>query len=73
MLHKLSFRQKILYYGALLLLALVILFPIYYMLSISLKLPRDIYRSPSLLPLNATGSQARSRGRHFRRTRRSDK
>ncbi len=54
MLHKLSPGQKILYYTLLCLLALVILFPIYYMLSISLKLPRDIYRSPSLLPTNPT-------------------
>jgi multiple sugar transport system permease protein len=54
MLQKLSLKQKILYYTLLLLLALIILFPIYYMLSISLKLPRDIYREPSLLPLNAT-------------------
>jgi multiple sugar transport system permease protein len=36
------------------LLALMILFPIYYMLMISLKLPRDIYRLPSLLPVNPT-------------------
>jgi multiple sugar transport system permease protein len=56
MLQKLSLRQKIVYYTLLVLLALLILFPIYYMLSISLKLPRDIYRSPSLLPLNATFS-----------------
>jgi multiple sugar transport system permease protein len=54
MLQKLSLKQKILYYTLLVLLALVILFPIYYMLSISLKLPRDIYRAPSLLPVNAT-------------------
>lgn len=35
-------------------MALVILFPIYYMISISLKVPRDIYRTPSLLVPNAT-------------------
>jgi multiple sugar transport system permease protein len=46
--------QKILYYSLLALLALAILFPIYYMGIISLKLPRDIYRKPSLLPLGAT-------------------
>jgi len=46
--------QKILYYSLLSLLALVILFPIYYMVIISLKLPRDIYRKPSLLPIGAT-------------------
>ncbi|MAS33807.1 MAG: sugar ABC transporter permease [Anaerolineaceae bacterium] len=54
MLDKPTLTQKIIYYGLLLLLAVVILFPIYYMLIISLKLPRDIYRSPSLLPINAT-------------------
>ena len=54
MLGKLSLRQKILFYALLILLAIVILFPIYYMISISLKLPRDIYRAPSLLPVNAT-------------------
>jgi multiple sugar transport system permease protein len=54
MLGKLSLQQKILFYALLILLAIVILFPIYYMISISLKLPRDIYRSPSLLPVNAT-------------------
>jgi len=41
-------------YGLLGLLALIILFPIYYMVLISLKLPKDIYRTPSLLPLGAT-------------------
>ena len=46
--------QKILYYSLLALLALMILFPIYYMGIISLKLPRDIYRKPSLLPIGAT-------------------
>jgi multiple sugar transport system permease protein len=46
--------QKILYYSLLVLLALVILFPIYYMVIISLKLPREIYRRPSLLPIGAT-------------------
>ena len=35
-------------------MALLILFPIYYMVLISLKLPVDIYRRPSLLPVNAT-------------------
>ena len=54
MLNKLSLGQKILYYSLLVVLAIVILFPIYYMFTISLKLPKDIYRSPSLLPLNAT-------------------
>ena len=54
MLQRLSFRQKILLYGLLILLAIVILFPIYFMIVTSLKLPKDIYRTPSLLPLNAT-------------------
>lgn len=54
MLDKTSPIQKVLYYSLLLLLALAILFPIYYMLIVSLKLPRDIYRTPSLLPINAT-------------------
>jgi multiple sugar transport system permease protein len=54
MLNRLSPGQKLLYYGMLALLALVILFPIYYMLIVSLKLPKDIYRTPSLLPINIT-------------------
>ena len=51
---RLSPTQKVVTYGLLGLLALVILFPIYYMVLISLKLPKDIYRTPSLLPLGAT-------------------
>lgn len=54
MMTRLTLGQKILFYALLVLLALVILFPIYYMLIVSLKLPKDIYRSPSLLPVNAT-------------------
>ncbi len=54
MLYRLTLTQKIVYYTLLALLALLILFPIYYMIVVSLKLPRDIYRSPSLLPINAT-------------------
>jgi multiple sugar transport system permease protein len=54
MIGRITRPQKALYYGLLALLALVILFPIYYMLIISLKLPRDIYRVPSLLPVNPT-------------------
>lgn len=53
MLYKTTLTQKIIYYGLLLLLALAILFPIYYMVMISLKSPKDIYRTPSLLPINA--------------------
>lgn len=54
MLGRLSLRQKIVYYALLTLLAVFILFPVYYMIIVSLKLPKDIYRSPSLLPTNAT-------------------
>jgi multiple sugar transport system permease protein len=54
MFYRVSLPQKILNYMLLTLLALVILFPIYYMVIISLKLPKDIYRTPSLLPVNAT-------------------
>ncbi len=54
MLSKPSLGQKILYYTLLVLLAVIIVFPIYYMLIISLKIPRDIYRTPSILPVNAT-------------------
>jgi multiple sugar transport system permease protein len=41
-------------YLLLALVALIILFPIYWMISISLKLPRDIYRVPSLVPAAPT-------------------
>jgi multiple sugar transport system permease protein len=51
MLTKLSLRQKLFFYGALILVALFILFPIYYMFTVSLKLPRDIYREPTIVPL----------------------
>ncbi len=54
MLNKPSIGQKILYYVLLVLMAVVILFPVYYMITISLKLPKDIYRNPSLLPANPT-------------------
>jgi multiple sugar transport system permease protein len=54
MLNKLTLPQKALAYAALSAVAAMILFPIYYMLIISLKLPRDIYRVPSLLPVNPT-------------------
>ena len=56
MLTKLTPAQKVITYSLLVLLALFILFPIYYMLIISLKTPRDIYRLPSLLPVNPTVS-----------------
>ena len=41
MIGKLSAPQKVLYYGLLLFVAAGILFPIYYMLIVSLKLPRS--------------------------------
>lgn len=54
MLYRPSTGRKVFYYSMLVLLAVVIIFPIYYMISISFKLPKDIYRDPSLLPTNAT-------------------
>jgi multiple sugar transport system permease protein len=51
---RISLSRKAFYYTSLVTLALVILFPIYYMLLISLKTPKDIYRTPSLLPENIT-------------------
>ena len=54
MLNRTTTGQKILYYSLLVLPALIIIFPIYYMIVVSLKLPRDIYRLPSLLPVNPT-------------------
>lgn len=54
MFDKPSLGQKFLYYGLLLVVAIAILFPVYFMFMISLKQPKDIYRTPSLLPLNAS-------------------
>lgn len=54
MLGRMTIGQKILTYALLILLAIVIIFPIYYMFTVSLKLPRDIYRVPSLLVPNPT-------------------
>jgi multiple sugar transport system permease protein len=54
MLYRVSLSQQILRYSILVILAIVIIFPIYYMVMISLKTPKDIYRTPSLLPVNAT-------------------
>ena len=51
---RLSLAQKIIAYGALAALALFILFPVYFMAITSLKTVRDIYRLPSLLPVNPT-------------------
>jgi multiple sugar transport system permease protein len=53
-LNKLTTGQKVLIYGCLILLAILILFPIYYMLTVSFKTQRDIYRVPSLLIVNPT-------------------
>jgi multiple sugar transport system permease protein len=41
-------------YGTLLVVCLILLFPIYWMFTISLKIPREIYRLPSLWPANPT-------------------
>ena len=54
MLNRLTLPQKVFYYSMLVLLAVIIVFPIYEMFIISLKLAKDIYRDPSLLPANAT-------------------
>lgn len=54
MLTRLTLGQKVVTYSLLGLLAVFILFPIYYMGLISLKTPRAIYREPSLLPIGAT-------------------
>lgn len=54
MLDRKSLGEKIFLYTMLVLLAIIIIFPIYYMIIVSLKLPRDIYRTPSLLPINST-------------------
>ncbi|MEO7703719.1 MAG: carbohydrate ABC transporter permease [Thermoflexales bacterium] len=51
---RLSLAQKIVAYGALAALVLFILFPVYFMAITSLKTVRDIYRLPSLLPVNPT-------------------
>ena len=41
-------------YGMMLLVAAVVIFPIYWMFTISLKLPKEIYRLPALIPQNPT-------------------
>ncbi len=41
-------------YGIMFIVAVAVIFPIYWMLTISLKLPRDIYRMPGLIPENPT-------------------
>ena len=54
MLQRNTLSQKIFIYAMLLLLAAFIIFPIYFMSIVSLKTTRDIYRVPSLLPVNPT-------------------
>lgn len=51
--------RKLWIYLILLVVFFVIVFPIYWMLTISLKIPRDIYRTPSLWPHNITGDNYR--------------
>jgi multiple sugar transport system permease protein len=52
MLRKRTLPQQIFTYSMLVLMAVVILFPIYFMVIVSLKSSKDIYRTPSLLPVN---------------------
>ncbi|MGH2558883.1 MAG: carbohydrate ABC transporter permease [Thermomicrobiales bacterium] len=47
---ELSARRKIGIYLTMLVVGAIIIFPIYWMFTISLKIPRDIYRTPSLWP-----------------------
>jgi len=54
MVTRLSPLQKLIAYTLLIALAIFILFPIYFMAITSLKSVRDIYRLPSLLPVNPT-------------------
>ncbi len=54
MFDKPAWWQKFIYYVLLIVVAIIILFPIYFMFMVSLKQPKDIYRTPSLLPLNAS-------------------
>ena len=51
---RMNWAQKTGLYALLAALAVFVLFPIYFMMIVSLKTPRDIYRVPSLLPLNPT-------------------
>ena len=46
--------RKVLIYLVLIAVCLIVLFPIYWMVTISLKTPRDIYRLPSLVPRTLT-------------------
>ncbi len=45
---------RVLTYAVLVFAVLLVLFPIYWMIVTSLKLPRDIYRMPSLWPHTLT-------------------
>ncbi len=49
-----TWPRRLMLYGIILIVMLVILFPIYWMLTISLKIPRDIYRTPALWPDTVT-------------------
>ena len=51
--------RKLWIYLILLVVFFVIVFPIYWMLTISLKIPRDIYRTPSLWPGHITSDNYR--------------
>lgn len=51
--------RKIWIYLVLVVVFFAIAFPIYWMLTISLKIPRDIYRTPSLWPHNITAANYR--------------
>jgi multiple sugar transport system permease protein len=46
-------------YAVLIVVVLIVAFPIYWMFTISLKIPRDIYRTPSLWPDLVTGDNYR--------------
>lgn len=55
--HKPAIRKigsLVLIYGLMLAVAAIVIFPIYWMFSISLKIPKEIYRLPSLVPQNPT-------------------
>lgn len=52
-------RRNLWIYLILLIVFFVIIFPIYWMLTISLKIPRDIYRTPSLWPDTITSENYR--------------
>jgi multiple sugar transport system permease protein len=42
--------RRVLTYVVLIIVCLIIIFPLYWMVTISIKTSRDIYRTPSLLP-----------------------